>query len=235
VTSPEDYERMLLTVKRGQQISREAVLGRLVNMLYERNDVNFVRADFEVRGDVVEVYPATADEEAVRLEFFGDELDAITAVRALNRPRARVVSMMHLLPGETVRNAGGQVESSPLTTIRAETRRPDQDPRRAGEIARGATAEKCGLRYDLEMLQEMGFCNGIENYCRHLSGRPPGSKPFTPCSIFSRKIFSSWLMNRTPPSRRSAGCMKAIVPAKPCWSSTASGCRARSITAAEFS
>ncbi len=78
VTSPEDYLRMLLTVKRGQQITREAVLGRLVDMLYERNDVAFARGKFRVRGDVVEVYPATADEEAVRLEFFGDEIDAIT-------------------------------------------------------------------------------------------------------------------------------------------------------------
>src|SRR5947199_8383397 len=78
ITSPEDYERMLLTVKRGQHISREAVLGRLIDMLYERNDMNFSRGRFRVRGDVVEVYPATADEEAVRIEFFGDEIDAIT-------------------------------------------------------------------------------------------------------------------------------------------------------------
>src|SRR5436305_15165893 len=78
VTSPEDYERMLLTVKRGQHTSREAVLGRLVDMLYERNDISFSRGKFRVRGDVVEVYPATADEDAVRLEFFGDQIDAIT-------------------------------------------------------------------------------------------------------------------------------------------------------------
>src|SRR5499427_829972 len=78
VTSPEDYERMTLTVKRGQLTSREAVLSRLVDMLYERNDVAFVRGKFRVRGDVVEVYPATADEEAVRIEFFGDEVDAIS-------------------------------------------------------------------------------------------------------------------------------------------------------------
>src|SRR3981189_3603952 len=77
VTSPEDYLQMLLTVKRGQQITREAVLGRLVDMLYERHDMNFVRGKFRVRGDVVEVYPATADEEGIRLEFFGDEIDAI--------------------------------------------------------------------------------------------------------------------------------------------------------------
>src|ERR1700745_368794 len=77
ITSPEDYEQMLLTVKRGQHINREAVLGRLIDMLYERNDMNFSRGRFRVRGDVVEVYPATADEEGVRLEFFGDEIDAI--------------------------------------------------------------------------------------------------------------------------------------------------------------
>src|SRR3982074_3033048 len=83
VTSPEDYARMLLTVKRGQQISREAVLGRLIDMLYERNDMNFSRGKFRVRGDVVEVYPATADEEAIRIEFFGDEIDAISCVHPL--------------------------------------------------------------------------------------------------------------------------------------------------------
>src|ERR1700712_424655 len=77
-SSPEDYLRMLLTVKKGQQISREAVLSRLVDMLYGRNDIDFARGKFRVRGDVVEVYPATADEEAIRLEFFGDEIDAIT-------------------------------------------------------------------------------------------------------------------------------------------------------------
>src|SRR5207237_8450156 len=86
ITSPEDYERMLLTVKRGQQISREAVLGRLVDMLYERNDINFSRGKFRVRGDVVEVYPATADEEAVRIEFFGDYIDAITRFDHLTVP-----------------------------------------------------------------------------------------------------------------------------------------------------
>src|ERR1700740_1141109 len=78
ITSPEDYLQMLLTVKRGQQISREAVLGRLIDMLYERNDVNFARGRFRVRGDVVEVYPGSADEEGIRLKFFGDEIEAIT-------------------------------------------------------------------------------------------------------------------------------------------------------------
>jgi excinuclease ABC subunit B len=100
VTSPEDYLRMLLTIKRGQQISREAVLGRLVDMLYERNDVNFVRGRFRVRGDVVEVYPATADEEAVRLEFFGDEIDAITRFDPLTGHAHESLGVMTFFPAK---------------------------------------------------------------------------------------------------------------------------------------
>src|SRR5207237_3054804 len=98
VTSPEDYERMLLTVKRGQHISREAVLSRLVDMLYERNDINFSRGKFRVRGDVVEVYPATADEEAVRLEFFGDEMDAITRFDPLTGHARESLSVITFFP-----------------------------------------------------------------------------------------------------------------------------------------
>src|SRR5258706_5124253 len=100
VTSPEDYLRMLLTVKHGQQISRELVLGRLVDMLYERNDMNFSRGRFRVRGDVVEVYPATADEEAIRLEFFGDELDAITRFDPLTGHPRDALSVITFYPAK---------------------------------------------------------------------------------------------------------------------------------------
>src|SRR5690242_12659021 len=100
VTSPEDYERMLLTLKRGQQISREAVLGRLIDMLYERNDMNFTRGRFRVRGDVVEVYPATADEEGVRLEFFGDELDAITRFDPLTGHTRESLNVITFFPAK---------------------------------------------------------------------------------------------------------------------------------------
>src|SRR4051794_4729544 len=100
ITSPEDYERMLLTVKRGQQTSREAVLSRLVDMLYERNDMNFSRGRFRVRGDVVEIYPATADEEAVRLEFFGDEIDAITRFDPLTGHAREALSVITFFPAK---------------------------------------------------------------------------------------------------------------------------------------
>jgi excinuclease ABC subunit B len=184
VTSPEDYERMLLTVKRGQPISREAVLGRLVDMLYERNDVNFVRGRFRVRGDVVEVYPATADEEAVRLEFFGDELDAITRFDPLTGHAWESLGMITFFPAKQVVTPADKLNRA-LTTIRAELEDRIKVLEGQGKLLE---AQRLRMRteYDLEMLQEMGFCNGIENYSRHLSGRAPGSKPFTLLDFFPR-------------------------------------------------
>ena len=184
VTSPEDYLRMLLTVKRGQQISREAVLSRLVDMLYERNDVNFVRGKFRVRGDVVEVYPATADEEAVRLEFFGDELDAITRFDPLTGQAHESLGVMTFFPAKQFVTPADKLNRA-LTSIRTEL---DQRIVQLESVGKLLEAQRLKMRteYDLEMLQEMGFCNGIENYSRHLSGRAPGSKPFTLIDFFPK-------------------------------------------------
>ena len=184
VTSPEDYLRMLLTVKRGQQISREAVLSRLVDMLYERNDVNFGRGKFRVRGDVVEVYPATADEEAVRLEFFGDELDAITRFDPLTGHAHESLGVMTFFPAKQFVTPADKLNRA-LTSIRTEL---DQRIVQLESVGKLLEAQRLKMRteYDLEMLQEMGFCNGIENYSRHLSGRPPGSKPFTLIDFFPK-------------------------------------------------
>jgi len=184
VTSPEDYLRMLLTVKRGQQISREAVLGRLVDMLYERNDVSFGRGKFRVRGDVVEVYPATADEEAVRLEFFGDEIDAITRFDPLTGHAHESLGVMTFFPAKQFVTPADKLNRA-LISIRTEL---DQRIIQLESQGRLLEAQRLKMRteYDLEMLQEMGFCNGIENYSRHLSGRPPGSKPFTLLDFFPK-------------------------------------------------
>jgi excinuclease ABC subunit B len=184
VTSPEDYERMLLTVKRGQHTSREAVLSRLVDMLYERNDISFSRGKFRVRGDVVEVYPATADEEAVRLEFFGDEIDAITRFDPLTGHARESLSVMTFFPAKQFVTPADKLNRA-LQTIRAEL-----EDRITVLESQNKLLEAQRLRmrteYDLEMLQEMGFCNGIENYSRHLSGRPPGSKPYTIVDFFPK-------------------------------------------------
>jgi len=184
VTSPEDYERMLLTVKRGQQISREAVLGRLVDMLYERNDINFSRGRFRVRGDVVEIYPATADEEAVRLEFFGDEIDAITRFDPLTGHAHESLSVITFYPAKQFVTPADKLNRA-LRSIREELEARIVDLEAQGKLLE-AQRLKMRTEYDLEMLQEMGFCNGIENYSRHLSGRPPGSKPYTIIDFFPK-------------------------------------------------
>ena len=184
VTSPEDYERMLLSVKRGQHVSREAVLGRLVDMLYERNDINFSRGKFRVRGDVVEVYPATADEDAVRLEFFGDEIDAITRFDPLTGHARESLNLIVFFPAKQFVTPADKLNRA-LQTIRAELEDRIKVLEKNNKLLE---AQRLRIRteYDLEMLQEMGFCNGIENYSRHLSGRPPGSKPYTILDFFPK-------------------------------------------------
>src|SRR5213596_1432159 len=182
VTSPEDYERMLLSVKRGQQVSREAVLGRLVDMLYERNDISFSRGKFRVRGDVVEVFPATADEDAVRLEFFGDQIDAITRFDPLTGHARESLSVITFYPAKQFVTPVDKLTRA-LRSIREELEARIVELEAQGKLLE-AQRLKMRTEYDLEMLQEMGFCNGIENYSRHLSGRPPGSKPFTLLDFF---------------------------------------------------
>ncbi|MGH7981695.1 MAG: excinuclease ABC subunit UvrB [Candidatus Udaeobacter sp.] len=184
ITSPEDYLQMLLTVKRGQQISREAVLGRLIDMLYERNDANFARGRFRVRGDVVEVYPGSADEEGIRLEFFGDEIEAITRFDPLTGHAHESLSVITFFPAKQFVTPADKLNRA-LRTIREELEQRIVELESQNKLIE---AQRLRMRteYDLEMLQEMGFCNGIENYSRHLSGRPPGSKPYTIIDFFPK-------------------------------------------------
>jgi excinuclease ABC subunit B len=184
VTSPEDYLQMLLTVRRGQHISREAVLGRLIDMLYERNDVNFARGRFRVRGDVVEVYPASADEEGIRIEFFGDEIEAITRFDPLTGHSHESLSVITFFPAKQFVTPAEKLNRA-LRTIREELEERIKELESQNKLLE---AQRLRMRteYDLEMLQEMGFCNGIENYSRHLSGRPPGSKPYTIMDFFPK-------------------------------------------------
>jgi excinuclease ABC subunit B len=186
ITSPEDYLNMLLTVKRGQHVSREAVLGRLIDMLYERNDVNFARGRFRVRGDVVEVYPGSADEEGIRLEFFGDEIDAIRRFDPLTGHARESLSVITFFPAKQFVTPADKLNRA-LRTIREELEQRIVELESQNKLLE---AQRLRMRteYDLEMLQEMGFCNGIENYSRHLSGRPPGSKPYTIIDFFPKDL-----------------------------------------------
>jgi excinuclease ABC subunit B len=153
-------------------------------MLYERNDVNFARGRFRVRGDVVEVYPGSADEEGIRIEFFGDEIEAITRFDPLTGHAHETLAVITFFPAKQFVTPADKLNRA-LRTIREELEGRIIELESQNKLLE---AQRLRMRteYDLEMLQEMGFCNGIENYSRHLSGRPPGSKPYTIMDFFPK-------------------------------------------------
>ncbi len=180
--SPEDYRAMLTPISVGQQITREAFLAKLVDMLYERNDIAFTRGKFRVRGDVIEVCSANEDEVGIRIEFFGDEIDRISLFDPLTGKADKSV------PGLTIFPAKQFVTPHDKLRRAQQTIRTELDQRIAEFETQGKLLEaqrlKMRTEYDLEMLQEMGFCSGIENYTRHLSGRPANSTPYTLIDFF---------------------------------------------------
>ncbi len=184
LASPEDYLKMLLTIKAGQEITREAVLGKLVDMLYERNDIGFNRGKFRVRGDVVEVHPANVDEEAIRIEFFGDEVDRISRFDPLTGHTHETLKFITLFPAKQFVTPADKMRIA-MGTIREELADRIVFFEKHGHLLE-AQRLKMRTDYDLEMMQEMGFCSGIENYSRHLTGRPPDSRPYTLLDFFPR-------------------------------------------------
>ncbi|MEO8207013.1 MAG: DEAD/DEAH box helicase family protein, partial [Chthoniobacterales bacterium] len=177
LASPEDFLAMMLTLKPGMQITREAFLSKLVDMLYERNDIAFARGKFRVRGDVVEVHPASSDEEAVRVEFFGDEIDRISQFDPLTGHVHAMLTHLTLYPAKQFVTPYDKMQRA-MRSIREELDERIIWFERQNKLIE-AQRLKMRTEYDLEMMQEMGFCQGIENYSRHLTGRPPGSKPYT--------------------------------------------------------
>jgi excinuclease ABC subunit B len=177
LASPEDFLQMVLSVKRGQRITREEVLRTIVTMLYERNEIEFGRGKFRVRGDVVEIFPAQNDEEAVRLEFFGDEIDRIALFDPLTGHTRGELTHLTLFPAKQF------VTPKEKMQVAMRSIREEMVERVAWFEAHGKYIEaqriKMRTEYDLEMMQEMGYCNGIENYSRHLTGREAGSRPYT--------------------------------------------------------
>jgi len=177
LASPEDFLQALLTVRPGQQMTREAFLTKLVEMLYERNDIAFARGKFRVRGDVVEVHPAQSDDVAVRVEFFGDEIERISHFDPLTGHVASTLTTFTLFPAKQFVTPYDKLNRA-MGDIRREMEARVVEFERDGKFIE-AQRIKMRTEFDLEMMQEMGFCSGIENYSRHLSGRPPGSRPYT--------------------------------------------------------
>jgi excinuclease ABC subunit B len=177
LASPEDFLQMLVTIRQGQQMTREAFLSKLVDMLYERNDIAFERGKFRVRGDTVEVHPAQVDDRAIRVEFFGDEIDRISEFDPLTGDVTARLTNLTLYPAKQFVTPYDKLNTA-MRAIREELDQRVMEFERAGKLIE-AQRIKMRTEFDLEMMQEMGFCNGIENYSRHLSGRPPGSRPYT--------------------------------------------------------
>ncbi|WP_223592116.1 excinuclease ABC subunit UvrB [Neobacillus bataviensis] len=180
--SPEEYREMVLSLRTGMEIERNQLLHRLVDIQYERNDIDFKRGTFRVRGDVVEIFPVSRDEHCMRVEFFGDEIDRIREVDALTgeiigeRDHVAIFPASHFVTREEkMRVAIENIEKE--LEVRLEELREDNKLLEAQRIEQRT-------RYDLEMMREMGFCSGIENYSRHLTLRPAGSTPYTLLDYF---------------------------------------------------
>jgi excinuclease ABC subunit B len=182
--SPETYGQMHAFVEKGQKLDRDLFLKKLVAMLYERNDYDFHRGTFRVRGDTVEVFPAYEDERALRIEFFGDEVESITEIdplrsKVLERPRRALIfpNSHYVQTDERLRQA--------IAGVREELRERLTWLRQNDKLLEAQRLEQRTL-YDLEMLEEMGFCNGVENYSRWLDGRSEGQAPHTLLDYFPR-------------------------------------------------
>jgi len=177
LASPEDFMQMVMTLKKGDRITREEVLKRIVEMLYERNEIEFARGKFRVRGDVLEIFPAQNDEEAVRIEFFGDEIDRMALFDPLTGRSRGDLTHLTLFPAKQFVTPKDKMQAA-MGNIRTEMVERVAWFEENGKYLE-AQRLKMRTEYDLEMMQEMGYCNGIENYSRHLTGRDPGVRPYT--------------------------------------------------------
>lgn len=179
---PVEYQNQVLSIREGMEMERHDLLNGLVSIQYERNDIDFQRGRFRVRGDVVEIFPASRDEHALRIEFFGDEIDRIREVDALtgeviaDREHVAIFPATHFLTNEeALEKAIGEIEAD-LATRLTELREQDQ-------LLEAQRLEQ-RTNYDIEMMREMGYCSGIENYSRYMDGRKEGEPPYTLLDFF---------------------------------------------------
>ncbi len=175
--SPIDYRTMVISLRQGMELSRDVLLAKLVSIQYERNDVNFIRNKFRVRGDVVEIFPAGSTELAIRVEFWGDEIERITEFKALTGEVTATLSHAAIYPASHYVISRDKMQDA-IAEIEREL---DERVKYFKDNDKLIEAQRIAQRtmYDIEMLQEIGFCKGIENYSRILAGRAPGSIPYT--------------------------------------------------------
>lgn len=182
--SPEAYHGMLLYLERGMEISREEILSKLVEILYERNDIDFHRGTFRVRGDVIDVFPAHEENRAIRIELFGDRVKALSEIDPLRGKTLQSLEKVPIYPGSHYVTPVEQLQRA-IQSIREELRERVAWFKSQNRLLEAQRLEQ-RTNFDLEMLQELGYCQGIENYSRHLTGRRPGEPPPTLLDYYPR-------------------------------------------------
>ncbi len=181
---PAEYKKMVLGLRPGMRVDRNKVISSLIDMNYDRNDINFVRNKFRVRGDVLEIFPSSSSDKAIRVEFFDDEIDRISEINVVTGELIRRLTYISIFPASHYAMSPERKESA-LGQIEAEMIERVKYFKNEGKLLEAQRIEE-RTRYDLEMLREIGFCHGIENYSRVLSGREEGSTPFTLLDYFPK-------------------------------------------------
>jgi excinuclease ABC subunit B len=179
--SPEDYKASVVAVRTGDRIDRNELLGRFADMQYTRNDIDFQRGTFRVRGDVVELHPSY-ESFAVRFEFFGDTIEQISYINPISAETLAVESQVFIYPSQHYIMPTERITPA-VEGIKAELKERLQELQQDGKLLEAQRLD-ARTRYDIEMMQEVGYCSGIENYARHLSGLPPGARPYTLIDYF---------------------------------------------------
>ncbi|WP_148466312.1 excinuclease ABC subunit UvrB [Peptoniphilus harei] len=185
---PIDYENLAISLRPGMIKDRNEVMSKLVDIQYVRNDYEFKRGTFRVRGDILEIFPASSSENSIRVEFFGDEIDRITEVNALTGQVLHYLNHAYITPASHFATSEEKVKRA-IVTIEEELEERLKVLKDQEKLLEAQRLEQ-RTRYDLEMLSEMGFCSGIENYSRHLSGRAPGSRPYTLIDYFPKDFLT---------------------------------------------
>lgn len=185
---PIDYEKLAISLRPGMIKDRNDVMSKLVDIQYVRNDYEFKRGTFRVRGDILEIFPASSSENSIRVEFFGDEIDRITEVNALTGEVLHYLNHAYITPASHFATSEEKVKRA-IVTIEEELEERLKVLKDQEKLLEAQRLEQ-RTRYDLEMLSEMGFCSGIENYSRHLSGRAPGSRPYTLIDYFPKDFLT---------------------------------------------
>ena len=181
---PIDYRNMVISLRPGMEKSRDDLIRKLIELQYERNDINFVRDKFRVRGDIVEIFPASSSDRVIRVEFFGDEIDRITEINPLTGELIATLRHAAIYPASHYIVDGGKMARA-IAELERELEERLKFFRDNGQLLEAQRIEQ-RTHYDIEMLQEIGMCPGIENYSRVLSGRAPGSAPFTLLDYFPK-------------------------------------------------